>query len=149
MKRKIIISTAILSLLTIPLLVTACGINSNIKHDNYQPGNDDIVNLSDCNNLFTNDDLTYSYLTITKEKVALNILSILKYNIKSVTQNDYLITFTTKNGNPVININMVNNYNIILTASQDSKYLQGNLTLNLSVIDDRTDISKINYDENN
>lgn len=149
MKRKIIISTAILSLLTIPLLVTACGINSNIKHDNYQPGNDDIVNLSDCNNLFTNDDLTYSYLTITKEKVALNILSILKYNIKSVTQNDYLITFTTKDGNPVININMVNNYNIILTASQDSKYLQGNLTLNLSVIDDRTDISKINYDENN
>lgn len=149
MKRKIIISTAILSLLTILLLVTACGINSNIKHDNYQPGNDDIVNLSDCNNLFTNDDLTYSYLTITKEKVALNILSILKYNIKSVTQNDYLITFTTKNGNPVININMVNNYNIILTASQDSKYLQGNLTLNLSVIDDRTDISKINYDENN
>lgn len=149
MKRKVIISTAILSLLTIPLLVTACGINSNIKHDNYQPGNDDIVNLSDCNNLFTNDDLTYSYLTITKEKVTLNILSILKYNIKSVTQNDYLITFTTKNGNPVININMVNNYNIILTASQDSKYLQGNLTLNLSVIDDRTDISKINYDENN
>lgn len=149
MKRKIIISTAILSLLTIPLLVTACGINSNIKHDNYQPGNDDIVNLSDCNNLFTNNDLTYSYLTITKEKVALNILSILKYNIKSVTQNDYLITFTTKNGNPATNINMVNNYNIILTASQDSKYLQGNLTLNLSVIDDRTDISKINYDENN
>ncbi|MCL8209958.1 hypothetical protein [Spiroplasma attinicola] len=149
MKRKVIISTAILSLLTIPLLVTACGINSNIKHDNYQPGNDDIVNLSDCNNLFTNDDLTYSYLTITKEKVALNILSILKYNIKSVTQNDYLITFTTKDGNPATNINMVNNYNIILTASQDSKYLQGNLTLNLSVIDDRTDISKINYDENN
>lgn len=151
MKRKIIIATTILCLSEMLLLVTACGVNSDINHDDYHRNddNDNIVNLSDCNSLFNNDDLSYSYLTVTKEKIALNILSILKYNIRSIIQTDYSIAFTTKDGNPVANINLVNNYNIILTATQNSKHLKGNLTLNLSIIDDRTDISKINYHENN
>lgn len=148
MKRKLLLTTAVLSITTTPLLVTACGVNTNVNHENYHHS-DGVVNLADCSSLFTKGDLIYSYLTVNVSTVSLNVFSILKYNIRSIAQSDYLISFTTLDGKRAMNLNIVGTYRVTLTATENNEYLRGSLTLNLIVVDDRVNIGQVDYDETN
>ncbi|AGM25653.1 hypothetical protein SSYRP_v1c00570 [Spiroplasma syrphidicola EA-1] len=126
------------------LTIISCSPNININNDKFKPPTN-IVDLKDCKNLFSKDDLTYGYVRSNTNEVSAKIFWILNNSIRNLTLKDYQINYYDIKGQEVNQINTVGTYSIVLKSIENSNYLKGTLELKLDIVDDRIDLGQINY----